>query len=60
MDIPPWTTSHEHGDHTGSEGGTDVVVESIADIGDLVRRAAALGNDPGEEPRRWLLDPPPR
>ena len=58
VDVPPRTPSHEHGDHTGSEGGTDVVVEPIADIGDLLRRAAAFANDPGEESRRWLLDLP--
>jgi hypothetical protein len=51
VDVPPQTPSHEHGDHTGSKGGTDVVVESIAYIGDLLRRAAAFANDPGEEPR---------
>jgi hypothetical protein len=38
------------------KGGMDVFVQAIARIGDLAKRAAEIGNDPGEERRRWLLD----
>jgi hypothetical protein len=60
MDKPPWATPHEHGDHPCCKGGTDVVVEPIAHVGDLTRRASAFGNDPGKELRGWLLDLPSR
>ena len=36
-------------------GGQDVVVEPVADVGDLGRRPIHLGHDPLEEPRRRLL-----
>ena len=48
----PRTPSYKHGDHTGSEGGTNVVVQPIAYVGDLLRWAAAFANDLGKEPRR--------
>ncbi len=48
-----WTASMP-----ASIAGPDVVVDAVADVGDLAGGEAALRDDPLEELRRGLLDPP--
>ena len=46
------------GEHARRGGGEDVVVDAVADVGDLARRQAQLGDDAGEERRVGLRDAP--
>ena len=47
-------------DESGGCGRKHVVVDSIADVRDLSRRAARLGDDSGKEPGRRFLHAPAR
>ena len=58
VDVTPWAAPHEHRDHPGGKRRADVVVQPVADVGDLAGRAPALGDDPVEERRGRLLDSP--
>jgi hypothetical protein len=45
-----------HGAQTGRESGSDVVVDTVADVGDLTRSAPGELDDALEEPRVGLPD----
>src|SRR5919201_891470 len=58
--MTPRATADVDGNEAGRVRGRDVVVEAIADVGDLVRSRAGGRNRPREELGRGLLDPPAR
>jgi hypothetical protein len=58
VDVPPRAAPHEHRNHPGGKRRADVVAQSVAHVGDLSRRAPALGDDPVEECCGRLLDSP--
>src|SRR5436190_14640240 len=58
LDPAPWAAPNEDRLHPGRGRGPDVVVESIADVGDLIRGQPELGRDPLEEPWVRLFDAP--
>ena len=60
VQMTPGAATDVHGDHPCGEGRLDVVVDPVADIGDLLSRDAALGDDPLEERGRGFLDSPAR
>src|SRR5262249_25018559 len=54
----PRAADDEMRSHTRVRRWNDVVVDPVTDVRDLLRRAACLGRDPGEERGARLLDAP--
>src|SRR5574341_869486 len=59
VDVTPRPSSYQHGDYPCGESRADVVVQPVADVRDLTRRAATFGDDPVEELWCGLLDTHP-
>src|SRR5919201_797798 len=60
LDERPRPTPKMHGDEAGRARRHDVVVDAVADVGDLARGEARVGDHALEELRSRLLDPPAR
>ena len=56
MEVAPRPATHVYGDHPSGKSRLHIVVDTIADIGDLSGIDACLVDDPPEEVRRRLLD----
>ena len=55
VEVPPRAAADVHRNHAGSERRLDVVVDAVADVGDLLCVDAGLLGDPLEERGRRLL-----
>ena len=60
MKATPRTAADEDGDHAGLAGGQDVIVEAVADVGDLGGGNAGHFDDAFKECRGGLFHAPAR
>src|SRR5581483_1227340 len=60
VNAAPWPALEKYPDHTGVPCRQHVVVEAVADIGDVCRRRTGAPGDLHEEPGCRLLDTEPR
>src|SRR4051812_27946061 len=58
VQVTPGAAPQVNRDHAGREGGRHVVVDAVADVGDLARGPSRRGGDALEERGRGLLHPP--